>query len=431
MPPHGNNPDNQRPRRLSVARLVALSATVFYEASDSRGYRVKVVATGDIAMSRPLKALIFFSISLFSGSILVGRSEAHHVSFEVVAQQGAPAAVGQSLLLPDINRSPDLPANTQNTSAQIDKIMDGLLGKLTSDWVVLHYDAGSASGSELESESADKRQMTIRTHFTLNKGTQGWARVSFYDGKVDCVFWWSLPDQCDKPMALFQPMVWGSKVNQAVGTIYENTTINGDTDDEADLGPFIPWPPLTPSARGDVTSKVGLANTLGEIDAHIAKVLDRSGYNNKFYFSLPNGFAVITPLERTSSVGGVLPDQRRWSLEKETSNLSITNYAKHLIFGSDDRFRMFLFIVTNDYFGTQEDVPHDRDVERWLKTGRDVLSPRIGQRLTPKGTKIQLFVYEFALDKGRASDSADKISGLVAQTDGALPFSVQLKGLKF
>lgn len=196
--------------------------------------------------------------------------------------------------------------------------------------------------------------------------------------------------------------------------------------------PFLPWPPLTPSSRGDITSwAVRPHDVFGDVDRRLIALLLRSGYSNRYYFSVPDGFALLTPLEHVTADGAGLPESSRWSLAKETAHWSWVDYIKKLFSGPDGRYRMFLFIVTPAYYGTTDDVAGGHDVERWLRTGRDILNPALAAQTLPPGITVHVFVYEFSIDKGRMAMDSDRMKALRQNTTEALPFPVHMRALRF
>lgn len=199
-----------------------------------------------------------------------------------------------------------------------------------------------------------------------------------------------------------------------------------------DDAPFLPWPPLTPSARGEITSQIGLGKTFGDEDRRIGKVLTRSGYSGSLYFSVPNGFALLTPLEHIGPGGEILSGPDRWTLAKETASWSWSDYFRKLFQGPDGRYRMFVFIVTSQPVNPIYSAATGQDVERWEHTGHDRLSDALSQATMAPRTHIYLYVYEFHMDKGRMSASGNKLNALSENDQHtALPFETHVKALRF
>jgi hypothetical protein len=232
------------------------------------------------------------------------------------------------------------------------------------------------------------------------------------------------------------------------GTKAKKSRIKPDSDGEqSDLGDaeiaalgneqLLPWPPLTPSSLGDITALVGRGRTFGDIDRRLSEVLlgSPSHYDRNLYFTLSRsssvGFAILTRLEHIGANGEVLPPEERWSLNKDVAQFSWADYWRKIFFGPTGRYRMLLFIVSSQNHEISHETADGGDIKHWLNTGHATLNPILVKHKASPKTRIELYVYEFAMDKGRLTLDADRVQGLKEITSEALPFTVHLKSLRF
>ncbi len=167
--------------------------------------------------------------------------------------------------------------------------------------------------------------------------------------------------------------------------------------------PFLPWPPKRPSTLDDVTGSFQVNGTLGEVSEQIKTRLTPKGYQNLQYFSVPGGFAIATQLERVGRRGKVVKEDR-WTKGKRAKIGSLEDYWRSLMKGEDDRFRTFVFIVTD------EDIMHDRDpvteldLNVWKSNARPALSKQRAAAVALPGTRVWMYVYEFEAAKDKDAE---------------------------
>ena len=76
--------------------------------------------------------------------------------------------------------------------------------------------------------------------------------------------------------------------------------------------PSFPWPPPKASASSKVPDnflrETETKQILHDIDRRLALALDKAGYFEKSYFSVPDGFALVTRLEQINADGTPKPE---------------------------------------------------------------------------------------------------------------------------
>ncbi len=107
------------------------------------------------------------------------------------------------------------------------------------------------------------------------------------------------------------------------------------------------WPPPKPStiAVFPVTDFKG-TQTLGDIEERIRLALERGEYGSRFYYQIPNGFALATQIEQIKTDGYSENAPLRWNLMAKKA-FGFFEYFERLVTSTDGHYRFFLFLVTN------------------------------------------------------------------------------------
>jgi hypothetical protein len=175
--------------------------------------------------------------------------------------------------------------------------------------------------------------------------------------------------------------------------------------------PLFPWPPPRASSESSIKLKAHAQpfKHLSDIDAALTVALDYAGYEERSYFSVPQGFALVTRLEQTLADGRPMEGEERWAVEPNRSPgpFSIESYLQRLLLSaSPGYFRILVFVVTPVPF-SQADAVVDRDAAMsWLGKGFNRLPESVGG-IECSATTTYLFtalVYEF-----EATNSSSRI----------------------
>lgn len=177
----------------------------------------------------------------------------------------------------------------------------------------------------------------------------------------------------------------------------------GSPKDKANRAPEFPWPPP------DYTVATVLNNyyfrnarTLSDADSIIATVLDRCGYDDRSYFSIPNGFAIVTRIEQIQENGMALKDSLRWSTEvKSYVNFTWEAYFKALIFPAKGYFRIIVFAVTDQSFSSSGKQISKKNAEKWLRTGVAEMPSFLANSKYTAGYRCNAIIYEFKKEEAK------------------------------
>jgi AraC-like DNA-binding protein len=145
------------------------------------------------------------------------------------------------------------------------------------------------------------------------------------------------------------------------------------------------------------------ATRLRDVDDRITAALDRNGYTETSYFSVPDGFALVTRLEQFEPDGTPKGDPDRWSLSPpRLRNFSLSSYLKALLMGQPGHYRVIAFIVTPRAFSQANVQVTPEQASEWLADGLNQLPEPIGDLdFSRAGYACTALIYEFE----RATDS--------------------------
>lgn len=164
--------------------------------------------------------------------------------------------------------------------------------------------------------------------------------------------------------------------------------------------PAFPWPPPRSSAfevipAGLVTNQ-GEITLLRDVNKKLIQALAASGYVERSYYAVPDGFALVTRLEQINP-DGTPKEHGRWSIEVESlHSFSLTEYLEALFFADPGLFRVIVFVVTPHPF-SQSEANIDRDEAlTWLTEGLNTLPSSVAtQEYTDRfSTTALIYVFE-------------------------------------
>ncbi|MBB4100468.1 CsgG/HfaB family protein [Sphingomonas kyeonggiensis] len=227
------------------------------------------------------------------------------------------------------------------------------------------------------------------------------------------------------PTGLKNGLWWEvADANDNVGWVL-NTKLRTDSGDAGQGAEeqFLPWPPPRPSSMGDVSANFRSGAVIGDYNEQIKALLARKGYARLHYFSVraTNGFGITTDVERLDDKGG--PHPKRWMLKTPPAG-GFLEYVTQLLKGDTGRFRVFVFIVSDQDPNPNTYDAQQVDLTRWKNNGKVALSATTSRRVAPPALKVWLLVYEFVANNSKSAE-------LVADNDGAYPFSLHSAFLGF
>ena len=165
--------------------------------------------------------------------------------------------------------------------------------------------------------------------------------------------------------------------------------------------PEFPWPPprasgmhlLPRSMMHVVTDDI----SLGDVDARITAALAQNGYDDRGYYAVPDGFALVTRLEQIELTGIPKEDPVRWSLDiTPLWPFSLGEYIRRLFLGTPGYYRLIVFVVTPRPFSQDGVQVTGEQAMYWLAEGLNRLPVEVAKAPYTDAFATTVLIYEFA-----------------------------------
>ncbi|MDB4286266.1 hypothetical protein N9933_03090 [bacterium] len=114
--------------------------------------------------------------------------------------------------------------------------------------------------------------------------------------------------------------------------------------------PNMPLPPPGPSSIEVFPSRsFSSVTTLADMNEILSNALNKNGYYGKHYFSVPDGFALVTQMEKIYPDGESYDTWDRWETAVNLKNtFSLRDYFISLVFARPGYYRAITFVVAPD-----------------------------------------------------------------------------------
>lgn len=167
--------------------------------------------------------------------------------------------------------------------------------------------------------------------------------------------------------------------------------------------PEFPWPPPRSSATVIIPYSLLMKNLTTTSAPKMRDVVQRfehafnlCGYVEKSYYSVPDGFAIVTRLEQINSDGTPKENSERWIAEiQPLRKFSLDEYLKALFKARIGYYRVIVFIITPHPFSQTNVETSATEAQVWLSDGLNVLPNVIGQKEFVPEYQCTALVYEF------------------------------------
>jgi hypothetical protein len=152
----------------------------------------------------------------------------------------------------------------------------------------------------------------------------------------------------------------------------------------------------------------------GDVDAIIRFALERSGYDEYAYYSVPGGFALVTRMEQIRKDGSSMPPPQRWIVNQKPINpfSDFSHYLSSLDRLNPGYYRVIVFIVSSDSVVTGHAEPKSRDMVKRFEDGVTSLPNNVLDRIYAPGDQCIAVIYEFRKsEKGAVPDRPSMFGG--------------------
>lgn len=186
---------------------------------------------------------------------------------------------------------------------------------------------------------------------------------------------------------------------------------------------MFPMPYPVPSARYNLpASAFSKIKFLYQADSVLQRGLNGCKYNERRYYYIPHGFALVTQMEQIYEDGRSMEEPDRWSSTIGDFN-DPWDYIKALFSTPHGYYRVLVFLVTDvDHTAAGNYISED-DAKKWLNNGYNSLPKNI--RANPYSTDytVTLLVYHYTRSPGEDVKfiNPDTISGMTHYTKAGLP----------
>jgi hypothetical protein len=137
--------------------------------------------------------------------------------------------------------------------------------------------------------------------------------------------------------------------------------------------------------------------TLGQVDEQLQKGLTAKGFAERRYFSVKNGYAIVTQMEQYNKKdASSRNDRTRWLDYPARSKFSgVMDYLTSVILPNKGYFRLFVFVVTNEAFKSTDAQVSKKEAAAWLNQGANRLPTLLAEMPYTEGYAVNVLVYEF------------------------------------
>ena len=162
--------------------------------------------------------------------------------------------------------------------------------------------------------------------------------------------------------------------------------------------PEFPWPPPGASAWVEIPDELIARRaaprpSFGTVRDRLAHALDAAGYAQRSFFRVPNGFAVVTQLERIGNDG--TPAQARWYAAASVETFSLEQYLRRLLFAQPGRYRLVVLVVTDVAISASGPAITAREASEMADRGYLHLPPAVAAVEYSPNHRSTALIYEF------------------------------------
>ena len=167
--------------------------------------------------------------------------------------------------------------------------------------------------------------------------------------------------------------------------------------------PEFPWPPPPWSTRLKLDRALLVAAqpapTNGSVAARMEQALAANGYTQVSYYAVPDGFAMVTQIERIQPNAASAAVQR-WSTQIDPVSLipfNLDAYVKALLGKNGDSFRVIVFTFTPAPFTSGGRPISAGEAMAWVEKGATALPAALAAQAYGSDTVCTALVYEFRI----------------------------------
>ena len=167
------------------------------------------------------------------------------------------------------------------------------------------------------------------------------------------------------------------------------------------------WPPPDPSTQQKIPRELFVpenapAQTWASVARRLEQALTENGYSNPGYYAVPQGFALVSQLERINPDATPAPANVRWKIKVDPVSITSFNLAAYLraLMGKETGyFRVIAFVFTPVPITTSGSGADIKDAESWVSKGGPRLPKALARQTYGEEMIATALVYEFEISR--------------------------------
>ena len=193
---------------------------------------------------------------------------------------------------------------------------------------------------------------------------------------------------------------------------------NGGGGGEAVTSLPIFWPPPDASTHQKIPRELLVPNntqaqTWARVAARLEKALADNGYSSPGYYAVPEGFALISQLERINRDATPSPPNVRWKIKIDPASIKSFNleaYLKALLGKDEGLFRVIAFVFTPVPIITSGKKIDIEEAKLWVGKGGSKLPKVLSKQIYDEDMEATALIYEFEIPSRREPARLNKPS---------------------
>lgn len=178
------------------------------------------------------------------------------------------------------------------------------------------------------------------------------------------------------------------------------------------------WPPPEASTRQKIprdllAPRTAQGQTWGSVADRLEKALADNGYSSPGYYLVPQGFALISQLERINPDATPAPSEVRWKIKVDPVSIKPFNleaYLKALLGEDAGLFRVIAFVFTPVPIVTKGKASMEA-ASGWVEEGASTLPQTLSQQAYGENMEATALIYEFEVPSRGKPARLNKPSG--------------------
>lgn len=163
--------------------------------------------------------------------------------------------------------------------------------------------------------------------------------------------------------------------------------------------PRFPWPPPAASSFMTIPLMDFLDRdqpSLDDANRLLRSAFESAGYFELSYYAVPDGFALVSRVERIEPDGRPMAPPHRWEQGGAgLSSFSLVGYVRSLFLAPPGYYRLIVFLLTPHPFAQSTRTVSRETAESWLRYGANALPEEISREPYSERFICTALIYEF------------------------------------